>query len=102
MSARPQAWIASSRLSLVLGAAGVVLITFMAMYVACREPMPTVINGVQGRYFVPALFAIAPAISGLAPSPRDRLQGLFPILVGAWVAACVIGMSFAAQALYRL
>ncbi|HEX4738941.1 MAG TPA: DUF2142 domain-containing protein [Allosphingosinicella sp.] len=90
-----------ARLSLAAGAAGVVLITFLAMYVACRGPLQT-ISGVQGRYFVPALFAIAPAISGLAPAARDRLQSLFPILLGVWVTACVIAMSLQAQMLYRL
>ncbi|MDB5694189.1 MAG: hypothetical protein JWO81_3252, partial [Alphaproteobacteria bacterium] len=90
------------RLSLATGAAGIVLITFLAMYVTCRGPLPTVIGGVQGRYFVPALLAIAPAVSGLAPSARDRLQSLFPILLGVWVTACVIAMSLDAQALYRL
>ncbi|HEY1605498.1 MAG TPA: DUF2142 domain-containing protein [Allosphingosinicella sp.] len=89
------------RLSLAAGAAGVVLVTFLAMYVACRGPLPTIIGGVQGRYFVPALFAIAPAISGLAPSKRDRLHGLFPILLGIWVTACMIEMILAAQLLYR-
>jgi hypothetical protein len=89
------------RLSLAAGAAGVVLITFLAMYVACRGPLQT-ITGVQGRYFVPALFAIAPAISGLAPLARDRLRSLFPIPLGVWTAACVIGMSLDAQALYRI
>ncbi|MEA3004441.1 MAG: hypothetical protein QOH81_3229 [Sphingomonadales bacterium] len=92
----------SVRLSLAAGGAAVVLITFLAMYVACRGPLPTVIGGVQGRYFVPALFAIAPAISGLAPAARDRLQSLFPILLGVWLTACVIAMSLEAQLLYRL
>lgn len=93
---RPVRW------SLAAGAAGVVLVTFLAMYVACRGPLPNVIGGVQGRYFVPALFAVAPAVSGLAPSPRDRLASLFPVLLGVWVIACVIAMSLEAQALYRL
>jgi hypothetical protein len=89
-----------ARLSLAAGAAGVVLITFLAMYVTCRGPLQTII-GVQGRYFVPALLAIAPAISGLAPSAGDRLKSLFPILLGIWVAACVLGMSLEARLLYR-
>ena len=57
-----------TRLSLTVGAAGVVLITFLAMYVTCRGPLQT-IAGVQGRYFVPALFAIAPS------DPRPRAGG---------------------------
>ncbi|HEX5182704.1 MAG TPA: DUF2142 domain-containing protein [Allosphingosinicella sp.] len=90
------------RLSLAGGAAAVVLITFLALYVACRGPVPTIIGGVQGRYFVPALFAIAPAISGLAPSAtKDRLQSLFPVLLGIWVTACMIEMMRAAPLLYR-
>ena len=70
------------------------------MYVTCRGPLQTV-AGVQGRYFVPALFAIAPAISGLAPAAGDRLKTWFPALLGVWVTACVIGMSVEAQILYR-
>jgi hypothetical protein len=90
-----------ARLSLAAGAAGVVLITFLAMYVACRGPLQT-ITGVQGRYFVPALFAVAPAISGLAPLARDRLKSLFPIPLAIWVTACVIAMSLEARVLYAV
>jgi hypothetical protein len=90
------------RLSLAVGATMVVLITFLAMYVACRGPESNVIAGVQGRYFVPALFAIAPAISGLAPPGGDRLQRLLPILLAIWVAASVLAMSLEARLLYAV
>jgi Predicted membrane protein (DUF2142) len=88
------------RLSLAAGAALVVLVTFLAMYVACRGAQSGVIAGVQGRYFVPALLALAPALSGLAPAARDRLQCWFPVLLALWAGACVIGMAVATRGLY--
>jgi hypothetical protein len=77
------------------------LVTFLAMYVACVAPSSSAIAGVQGRYFVPALIAVAPALSGLRPGPGDRLQALFPWVLGVWVAACVAGMSGQAHLLYQ-
>jgi Predicted membrane protein (DUF2142) len=90
----------AERLSLVAGAAAAVLVTFLAMYVACRTPEATVIAGVQGRYFVPAMFAVAVAAGGLAPSARDRLVALFPVLLTGWASACVAAMAWQAQSLY--
>ena len=79
------------RLSLALGASGSILLTFFAMYVACTVTTQPTIAGVQGRYFVPALFAFAAAIGGLAkggPSyPRAYLVGL-----SVWVIACASTM----------
>jgi hypothetical protein len=91
----------TARLSLAAGAATVILVTFLAMYVACVAPSASTIAGVQGRYFVPALIAIAPALSGLRPGPRDRLQALFPLVLAVWAAACVLGMSLHAHMLYQ-
>lgn len=92
-----------ARLSLAVGAAAAVLLTFFALYVGCSGSEPSVIVGVQGRYFAPALFAVAPALSGLAPAAaKDRLQTLFPVVLAMWVAACVAGMAWEAQALYRI
>ena len=89
------------RASLFAGAALLVLITFLAMFVACRASPTGSIAGVQGRYFLPALLALAPALSGLAPAAaRDRLHSAFPILLSVWTAACTAGMALEAQRLY--
>ena len=89
------------RLSLLLGALCSVLLTFFAMYVGCTNVSRSVIGGVQGRYFVTPLFAIAPAIGGLASSGGIRWrQGLFWLLVFAWVAACTATMIANSTQLY--
>jgi hypothetical protein len=81
------------RLSLVVAAACSVLLTFFAMYVGCTNISQSVIEGVQGRYFVTVLFAIAPAISGLASGSEVRWpERSFWLLICAWVTACTATM----------
>jgi hypothetical protein len=88
-------------LSLLASAFCLVILTFMAMYVACTSPHGTIIGGVQGRYFVPAVFALGASISGLgthmARSPSARLH--LSLLV-IWVGASSMTMTVDAWRLY--
>jgi hypothetical protein len=80
---------AALRISLTVSAFFSLWLTFLAMYVGCTVPGQTVIGGVQGRYFVTMLFAIAPALAGLLPRKDAQiLDRLFPALLIAWSVAC--------------
>ena len=90
------------RVLLFGSAALVMLVTFFAMFVACTAANSDVIAGVQGRYFIPALFAVAPAIAGTmhpkhAWSWRPLVVALF-----LWVPACVAIMLSQVTVLYRM
>jgi uncharacterized membrane protein len=77
---------AMTRVSLALGASGSILLTFFAMYVACTVTTQPTIAGVQGRYFVPALFALAAAVAGLAKGAPSYPRAYF-VALSAWVVA---------------
>lgn len=91
----------SARISLVAGAACALFLTFFAMYVGCTAAGQTVIGGVQGRYFIIALFPMAPAIGGLL-SARGTvdLNGVFLALIVTWSVACTATMLAACAQLY--
>jgi hypothetical protein len=88
------------RLSLGASALISVWLTFLAMYVGCTVSGGGVIGGVQGRYFVPSLFAGAAAISGLAAGRSSSWPNLYPRLLIAWVATCAITMMANATQLF--
>lgn len=79
------------RLSLAAGAVGSLLLTFFAMYVACTGASQPIIVGIQGRYFVPAVFALAPALAGLARG-RTSWPRVYHGLLAIWVIACTTTM----------
>jgi uncharacterized membrane protein len=88
-----------SRIFLITASSGVVLLIFLAMYVGCTSPRDTAIFGVQGRYFVPAVFALAPAMSGVMPT-RTKFPTWFAATAAVWVAVCVLEMVMAVPELY--
>lgn len=88
------------RLSLAVSAICSILLIFLAMAIGCTVPNQAIIAGVQGRYFVPPLFALAPAIRGLAAG-RSSVHPTFYIgILTIWVVACVVTMLLAAPHLY--
>jgi uncharacterized membrane protein len=90
------------RALLVCSACLVILVTFFAMYVACTAASTNVIAGVQGRYFIPALFAVAPAIAGMMNKNRAWPWQPFVLALILWVVACVAIMVLQAPGLYRM
>jgi hypothetical protein len=89
------------RISLVVGGFCSVWLTFLAMYVSCTVPGEAVIAGVQGRYFVTALFAIAPAVGGLLARARPHvLERVYPPLITGWTVACTATMLISSPQLY--
>lgn len=92
----------STRALLALTALGMVVITFFAMYVVCTAGGTNVIAGVQGRYFIPALFALAPAVAGTLGSKHVWPWRQFALGMGLWVGTCLALMLLAAPGLYRL
>ena len=100
--ATPASLPSSVRLSLVLGAGCSILLTFLAMYIGCTAANDTIITGIQGRYFVPPLFAIGAAIGGLAAGRARSYPALFSRLVIAWVAACTTAMLVNSTQLYSI
>lgn len=90
------------RLSLLASTACSVILTFLAMYLGCTKPDQTVIMGMQGRYFVTPLFAVGPAIAGLASARAKPTLELYYILVALWTAACTITMVGHSAQLYAV
>jgi hypothetical protein len=78
-----------------------ILLVFFAMYAGCTSPGAVTIGGVQGRYFVPSIVAIAPALAG-APSHRARAQGShhFPLILVIWCVVDLTMLCFQAKAIY--
>jgi Predicted membrane protein (DUF2142) len=89
------------RISLLLSAFFSVLLTFLAMYVGCTASGQSVIGGVQGRYFVTALFAVGLAIGGLLSGHRSlNLDRPYLTLITVWSLACTATMLINSAQLY--
>jgi len=89
------------RVSLVLSAAFSLLLTFLAMYVGCTAFGRPVIDGVQGRYFVTVLFALAPAVSGLlSRHSSGNLERPYLTSIAAWSLASIAVMLINSAQLY--
>jgi uncharacterized membrane protein len=92
---------AVQRIALAASALGAALLTFFAMYVSCTPTGASDIGGVQGRYFVPVLIALGPAIGGLFSEGRSvDLDRAYVALVISWVVACTALMAIASHQLY--
>jgi hypothetical protein len=91
---------ATIRLSLASSAIISTLLMFFAFYVACNGPGQTIIPGIQGRYFVPPLFALAAAVGGLLAGRARRMQHVYILPLSAWVIACSTAMVVDASRLY--
>jgi len=92
---------ATVRIWLTVSAAASVLLTFLAMYVTCTGQNQMTVAGVQGRYFVPPLFALAGAVGGLLATRAPGVQQRFYVmLLSAWVIACTVAMLRDASRLY--
>jgi len=91
---------AGLRLTLLATSAVMTLLVFFAMYVACTEPLRNTIGGVQGRYFVPSLLVLAPALA--APNGRSlRLPGpLLVVALAIWSAINLGSLCLGAYGLY--
>jgi hypothetical protein len=87
---------------LALSTTLMILLTFLAMYVACTAAGSNVIKGVQGRYIITALLTMAPVLGGILS--RDRAWPLRPFVIAlaVWVGTCVTIMIAAVPGLYRL
>jgi uncharacterized membrane protein len=93
---------AGSRLLLSGSAIAMMLVTFFAMYVACTAYGSFVVAGVQGRYFIPSLFALAPVIAGTLGQHHTWPWRPYAVGLTLWVSGCVALMLIAAPGLYQL
>jgi hypothetical protein len=92
---------AAIRLSLASGAMMATLLMFLAFYIACNAAGQTVIPGIQGRYFVPPLFALAASVGGLLAGRTRGPQPFYSFILSAWVIACATVIVLDASRLYR-
>jgi hypothetical protein len=90
----------SLRLSLAASALGSVLLMFLGLYAACAVPSQTVVTGVQGRYFIPAVIAFGTALSGLFAGRARLPNQIYLFVLVLWVTACTSTMLVDASRLY--
>lgn len=77
------------------------VLVFFAMYAGCTSRGAAIIGGVQGRYFVPSIIAIAPALAGAEPhhAPAKGNHHFAPVLV-IWCVADLAMLCLQAKAIY--
>lgn len=98
----PAALPTTARVSLLASAAISLMLTFLAMYIGCTRLNDTMIIGMQGRYFVTPLFAIAPAMAGLASARAKPMPSLYYLFVSTWAGACAFTMVAHSAQLYTI
>jgi uncharacterized membrane protein len=87
------------RLAALSTAFGLTILMFLALYAACTVPDSKIIAGVQGRYFAPVLFALAPALSGII-AKRAGIPFWFVAVLALWVSSSVVTMVWEVPELY--
>ena len=89
-----------TRLTLVGAAAVSLVLTFLAMFTVCTQASATLVAGIQGRYFVPMLMALAPAVAGLLPLRGTLLPKIYLVLLSLTAMATVAGLLVAEPLIY--
>jgi hypothetical protein len=76
------------RSMLFIVAIAMTIMVFFAMYAGCTGALQATIGGVQGRYFIPSVVAIAPAIARMpVDRPGSWTSLFFPGALALWCIA---------------